>query len=707
MFASKSLVLGTLGLLAVSALGQVPQVPEQPEKYQWLEDVWGKKSIEWVKAHNKRSETELKGDPRFSEYEKVATRILESPDRLPAPDFENGKIFNTWQDAKHVRGILRVTSQRDYVSANPHWKTVLDIDALAKRDKRDWVMDRNIPQFPGDKRILIGLSDGGEDAVTLREFDLNKGQFVKNGFVLPRSKQQAAWVNDNELLVATDWGKGTMTTSGYAFVIKSLKRGQPLSAANEIFRGKREDTFAWPSSVDDGMGHKLNLISRALDFFNTETYVILGNKPRLLGLPKKSNVVDVINGQFVFYIDEDWTPAGSKHRFAKGSVLSVDFAAMKRDPLHLKPKTVFEPSSKEFFQAALPTKHCLVLTTMLNVQGQAYVCRMGANGAWNKVRLSVPENSAVDILSANRSDDKFFLSVVNFLRPSSYFLGDGRTNKLDLVKSRKSQFNSSDLVSEQYWATSKDGTRVPYFIVHKRGIALDGSNPTHMTAYGGFSAPSTPYYDPIMGKLWLEKGGVFVLANIRGGSEFGPAWHEAGLKTHRQRIYDDFAAVANDLFERKITSPSKLGISGGSNGGLLMGVQMTQHPEMYNAISIEIPLLDMLRFEHIAAGSSWTGEYGTVANPDERKFLAYISPYNRLDPNANYPEPLIFTTTKDDRVGPVHARKFAARMEEFGKPFYYYEILEGGHSSGADLKQKATTDAVLYSYFARKLFDKN
>ncbi len=694
-----------LGLMAFSVYGQVPQVPEQVEKYQWLEDVWGKKSIDWVKAHNQRSEKELKGDSRFKEFEKIATRILESPDRLPIPDFENGKVFNTWQDSKHVRGILRVTTQKDYLSANPHWKTVLDIDALAKKDKRNWLMDRNVAQFPGDKRILVGLTDGGEDAVTMREFDLAKGKFVKNGFNLPRAKQGVAWVDDNELLVATDWGKGTMTYSGYAFVVKSVKRGQPLSSAKEIFRGKKEDTLVYPGSMDDGAGHKLNTISRALDFFNTETFIVSGHKPRHLGVPKKCNPIDLVDGQFVFYIDEDWTPTGSKHKFVKGSVLSVGFSALKRDPEHLKPTIIFQPTGSEFFQAVQATKHTLLLTTMLNVNGQAYVCKMGSNGTWKKTKLPVPANAAVDILSANRSDDKFFLSIRGFLLPSSIFLGDGSTAKLTKVKSRKSQFNASDLVNEQYWAVSKDGTKVPYFIVHKKGNTLDGNNPTHMTAYGGFSAPSTPYYDPIMGKLWLEKGGVFVLANIRGGSEFGPAWHDAGLKTHRQRIYDDFAAVANDLFTRKITSPEKLGISGGSNGGLLMGVQMTQHPEMYKAISIEIPLLDMLRFEKIAAGSSWTGEYGTVANPEERKFLAYISPYNRLDANVTYPEPLIFTTTKDDRVGPVHARKFAARMEEFGKPFFYYEILEGGHSSGADLKQKATTDAVLYNYFTKKLVD--
>jgi prolyl oligopeptidase len=308
-------------------------------------------------------------------------------------------------------------------------------------------------------------------------------------------------------------------------------------------------------------------------------------------------------------------------------------------------------------------------------------------------------------VSTNWSDDQFFLSLQGFLTPPSLLLGDAATGALHQAKTMPARFDASADVVEQLTAVSKDGTKVPYFVVRRQAIRYDGSNPTLLTAYGGFQLSETPTYSPIDGKLWLERGGVFVLANIRGGGEFGPAWHEAGLKTHRQHIYDDFAAVAQDLVKRRITSPRRLGIRGGSNGGLLMGVEMTQHPDMWNAIEILVPLLDMLRFEHIAAGASWVGEYGSVSVPDERAFLASISPYNQLKPDVNYPEPLIFTTTKDDRVGPVHARKFAAKMEEFKKPFFYQEIIEGGHDIGADLKEQANTYAVEFTYLTRKLMD--
>lgn len=377
----------------------------------------------------------------------------------------------------------------------------------------------------------------------------------------------------------------------------------------------------------------------------------------------------------------------------------------RREPLHLKPSVVFAPTATEFVQSVDTTKNRLLLTTLENVQGRIYVYTPGAGGAWTAKKLDVPDNRTVSIVSANWSDDQFFLSITGFLNPSELLLGDARASTLKSAKTLPPQFDASADVVEQLEAVSKDGTKVPYFVVRPKGIKYDGTNPTLLTAYGGFQISLTPRYPPAVGKLWLERGGVFAVANIRGGGEFGPAWHEAGLKTHRQRIYDDFAAVAQDLIARRITSPRRFGIMGGSNGGLLMGVEMNQHPQMWNAIVIQVPLLDMLRFEHIAAGASWVGEYGSVSIPEQRAFLASISPYNQLRPDVNYPEPLIFTTTKDDRVGPVHARKFAAKMEEFKKPFFYEEIIEGGHAAGADLKEEAKTDAVQYTYLTRKLMD--
>jgi prolyl oligopeptidase len=366
---------------------------------------------------------------------------------------------------------------------------------------------------------------------------------------------------------------------------------------------------------------------------------------------------------------------------------------------------VFAPTAQEFEQGLTTTKNHLILTTLDRVQGRAYVYTLASDGAWTRKRLPVEENQTVGIATASRTDDRFFVSVEGFLTPPSLWLGDAGDGSFAVAKSQKPLFDASGDIVEQLEATSKDGTKVPYFVVHRRDMPYNGSNPTLLTAYGGFQISSTPEYSPVDGKLWLEHGGVLVMANIRGGGEFGPAWHEAGLKTHRQRIYDDFYAVAQDLVTRKITSSQRLGIIGGSNGGLLMGVEFTQHPEMWKAVVIAVPLLDMLAYEHLSAGASWVGEYGSVSVPEERAFLASISPYNQLKPDAQYPEPFIFTTTKDDRVGPVHARKFAARMEEFHEPFLYDEITEGGHGAGADNKQEARLRAEYFTYLTMKLMD--
>ena len=389
----------------------------------------------------------------------------------------------------------------------------------------------------------------------------------------------------------------------------------------------------------------------------------------------------------------------------QGSVVAFDLKALETHPEQPQPTVVFAPTTQEFVQEVAVTKNHLVLTTLEHVQGRAYTYKVGSNGEWTRKRLDVPDNHTVDIVTTNRSDDQFFFQLTGFLTPSSLLLGDAAAGSLKEAKTLPPQFDATNLIVEQLEAASKDGTQVPYFVVRRKDLKCDGNNPTLLEAYGGFQISETPSYSGIVGKLWLERGGVYVLANIRGGGEFGPAWHEAGLKTHRQRIYDDFAAVGQDLVTRKITSPRKLGIVGGSNGGLLMGVEMTQHPELWHAIVIQVPLLDMLRFEQIAAGASWVGEYGSVSKPDQRAFLASISPYNQLKPDVNYPEPLIFTTSKDDRVSPVHARKFAARMEEFHEPFFYDEIVEGGHAAGADLKEEARTWAEQYTYLTRKLMD--
>jgi prolyl oligopeptidase len=680
---------------------------EQADNYTWLEDIHGERQLAWVKAENERTAAVLEKNPHFAPLEAEALKVRESPDRLPRPQFRNGVVYNTWRDAAHVRGIVRRTSLKDYLTEEPNWETVLDYDALSKTDNQSWVGEGLNCLEPENELCLVGLSAGGEDAETLREMDLKTAKFVPDGFVLPHGKQSVAWVDKDTLLIARDWGPGTMSEAGYPITIRRWKRGQPLESALEVFRGDVKDNGYGddPFVLVDGQGHHAVIVQRSLSTFAHENYLLLPDGPKKLALPLKARITGMSNGRLLVTLDEDWTPQGPSTKIAEGSVIALELAAIEKDQVQLKPTVVFAPSAQEFDQFSFMTKNHMILATLEHVQQRAYVYAVGSDGKWSRKRLPVPDNLTIKSGTSSRTDDRFFLGLEGFLTPPSLWLGDAAKGSFALAKSQKPQFDASADVVEQLEATSKDGTKVPYFVVHRKDMLLDGSNPTLLTAYGGFEVANTPYYSPVVGKLWLEHGGVYVLANIRGGGEFGPAWHEAGLKTHRQRIYDDFYAVAQDLATRKITTSRRLGIIGGSNGGLLMGVEFTQHPEMWKAVVIQVPLLDMLGFEHLSAGASWVGEYGSVSVPAERAFLASISPYNQLRPDVNYPEPLIFTTTKDDRVGPAHARKFAARLEEFHKPFFYDEITEGGHGEGADEKQAARTDAECFTYLMMKLMD--
>jgi prolyl oligopeptidase len=687
---------------AGSQAAAMPPLPE--DKYIWLEDATGEKALAWVKAENERTAKVFDADPRLAVFTSDALRISEAQDRLPYPSFAGKKILNFWQDAEHVRGITRETTLADYVTAKPTWKTLLDYDAIGKQENKSWVNHGMNCLYPGDRYCLVTLSVGGEDANTMREFDLQTGKFVEGGFVLPHSKQNVSWVDKDTLLVARDWGAGTMTKSGYAFVVKEWKRGTPLDAAKEVFRGKESDMLAGGFTMRDAQNDELTVFLRQVTFFESTHEIQTPGGLKPLAIPVKSNPSGLIDGRFLLSIQEDWTPDGQTKTFKKGSLLEMNLKDVKADPAHLKPTVVFEPTDQEFLSDVGMTRTHLLITTLNHVQGKAYVYSPTKTG-WTRKELPVPQNVTVGFVAASDTDESFFLDITGFLTPSSLWLGDAASGSLTLEKTEPARFDASKDVVEQLEATSKDGTKVPYFLVRPKDMKYDGTQPTLLTAYGGFESSSTPYYDSQLGKLWLEHGGAFVLANIRGGGEFGPAWHEAGLKTHRQRIYDDFAAVGEDLIARKITTPRHLGIEGGSNGGLLMGVEMTQRPDLWNAIVIQVPLLDMLRFEQIAAGASWVGEYGSVSVPEERAFWLKTSPYTQLKPDGKYPEPFIFTTSKDDRVGPQHARKFAARMEEYHLPFYYDEILEGGHGAGADLKQRARTEAETYLYLTKKLMD--
>jgi prolyl oligopeptidase len=675
------------------------------DPYLWLEEAHGDRATAWVQAENAKTLPILEKDPHYAEYFSEALAIAEAKDRIPEPNTMGGAVFNFWQDEAHARGYWRRTTLESYETSSPVWATELDVDQLAESEKANWYLKDIVPEEPAEQRCLIYLSDGGEDAVTIREFDIPAAKFVDGGFALPRGKQRVAWEDDDTLLVSREWTPGEITASGYPFIVKRLKRGEALKDATEIFRGSAGDGGygVAPFTLNDGSGNRLMLISRPLTTFETEKYVVTGDLVRQLTLPKKARIRDLMAGKLIVSLEEDWKPG--EVTFRSGSLVALDLAALKVDPAHLRPVAIYVPGPRETLGDVSASKDRLIVTTYDNVRGRASVYRVDGAGNWTSQRLGLPDNATIGIADVDLHSDQVFFDVTGFLQPNSLWLADASSCALSQVKTLPPKFDASHDVTEQMEAVSKDGTKVPYFIVHPAGMKLDGSNPTILYAYGGFQISETPRYSGTMGKLWLERGGVYVLANIRGGGEFGPAWHEAGLKTHRQVVYDDFAAVAEDLMARDVTSPRRLGIQGGSNGGLLMGVEYNQHPEYWNAVDIQVPLLDMVRFEKIDAGSSWVGEYGSVSNPDEAAFLAKISPYANVRRGVTYPEAFIWTTTKDDRVGPQHARKFAARLAEYGIPYYFYEVVEGGHASGANLRERAHTTALEMTYFTRKLVD--
>jgi prolyl oligopeptidase len=690
-------------LAAASAMSAAKAQTASDDPYLWLEDVSSPKAMDWVDAHNARSTAVLEADPRYQQYYSEALEIAQAKDRIPYGTFIGGQIYNFWQDADHVRGIWRRTSLESYAAGNPQWETVLDLDSLASSEKANWVWKGAQCARPAERRCLINLSDGGEDAVTIREFDLQTRTFVKSGFKLAKGKQDATWLDENTLLVSREWKPGELTESGYAYVVKRLKRGQPLSAAVELFRGTKKDVSAGAGVLRDAEDRTLPVIVEGTDFWHSKNFVIGPKGNRRIGIPEKAQLVDMIGGRVIIQTQEAWSAGGKD--FPAGSLLSVDLAQLRANPAHLKPTLIYAPGPREALEGASAAKGALLVSILDNVRGRTLVFKPGANDTWTRSPLELPDNSTIAIADASHKNDQAFLAVTNFLIPPSLWLADAGTGEIKEIMRQPAKFDASGLVAEQREAVSTDGTRIPYFLVHRKDIKLDGSNPTLLYAYGGFESSQTPTYGAITGKLWLEKGGVYALANIRGGGEFGPAWHEAGLGTKRQIIYDDFASVAKDMIANKITSPRRLGIRGGSNGGLLMGVEFIQHPDLWNAVDIEVPLLDMIRISKIAAGASWEGEYGSIDDPAVRAFWEKTSPYQNLKRDGKYPMPFIFTTTKDDRVGPQHARKFAARMEEYGLPFLYYENTEGGHAAGANLKQAAHTSALEMIYLTRRLMD--
>jgi prolyl oligopeptidase len=685
--------------LAAAALAS-----DSDDPYLWMEEIQGERAVAWAKAENERTLKLLQADPRFAELHADAVAILNAKDRIPSVSFAGPQddLRNFWQDADHVRGIWRRTALDTYRAESPPWEVLIDVDALAKAENANWVWSGTECLPPDDRLCLVSLSDAGKDAVFVREFDTAARKFVEGGFSLPEGKHRLAWLDADTILVATEWQKGELTTAGYPYIVKSVRRGQPLSEARELFRGDAKDGGYGvnPFVLRDAAGAVAAVMaSRPLDTFTRDYYFIGDTAPVKLPLPPKSTVQGFVQGRLVFTLEEDWPAWNMK----QGDLADFDLAALEAEPERAVPQLVLRPGPRESIEEVATTRNRLLVALYENVQGAIFAFETSGK-TWTRSKLDrLPGNSSINIGAASDHSDRLIATAQSFLTPTTQWLADAATARVERLKALTPRFDASNHLVEQFDATSKDGTKIPYFVVRPRGVKLVGAAPTLLYAYGGFQASMTPWYSGIVGKLWIERGGTFVVANIRGGGEFGPAWHNAGLKEHRQKVFDDFFAVSEDLIARKITSPRRLGIMGGSNGGLLMGVALTQRPELYNALVIQVPLFDMIRYTRIGAGASWVGEYGDPAVPAERAFIERYSPYQNLRSGRRYPEVFIETSTTDDRVHPAHARKAAARLAELGYPYLYYENMEGGHSAAANLNQAALIDALEFTYLSRRL----
>lgn len=574
---------------------------------------------------------------------------------------------------------------------------LLDIDAMAAKDSVKWVFKGSVGLYPKYDRYIINLSKGGGDAVVRREFDVTTKSFIDDGFKIDQSKGGANYRDENTLIISSDFGKGTMTNSGYPRQVKLWKRGTPITDAKLIFEGNVEDVSSSGFVIRDAEKEYLMLL-RGMTFYTSKKFIYENDKLIELDIPEDAGVSDLLNNQLIISLKSDWTVNGTTYK--QGSIVSAKFTSLITGKKEVM--LVFEPDEFTSVSAISSTKNKLLINILTNVKNELYIYSF-ENGKWGKVKVAAPDYGTISLGSLDEFSDQYFLNYQNFLTPPSLYLADAQSNSVKLIKSLPAFFDGEKYKVDQFKVKSKDGTLVPYFVISSKTAEYNGKNPTLIYAYGGFEVSSLPTYSSIRGNAWLENGGVFVLANIRGGGEFGPKWHQAGLKEKRQNVYNDFYAVAEDVIARKITSNKNLGIMGGSNGGLLIGVAITQRPDLYNAAVCQVPLLDMKRFNKLLAGASWMGEYGDPDKPEEWEYIKKISPYHNLKKDVKYPEVLFTTSTRDDRVHPGHARKMAAKMMSMGYKIYYYENTEGGHAGSSTNDQIAKASALEYSYLLMKL----
>ena len=672
------------------------------DPYLWLENIEGEEALNWVRAQNDRSLEALQSDPRFDDLYQEALSVLTSDARLPLGQVHNGAVYNFWQDDEHVRGIWRRASIDSYRTGVPEWETVLDVDALAEAEGENWIRGSTACLSPDYEHCMVELSYGGKDAAVWREFNTKTKSFVDGGFFLPEAKTSVGWIDQDTLIVGTDWGEGSMTDSGYPKEVRIWKRGDALEDATPFFTAEQTDVgaFAFTEQTDDG---PIAMTQRAKTFFEYEYFAQLGDgAPTKMPLPLNANYQGLLDGRAIFLLREAWSHNGDD--YAQGALVAYDVTSGDAE-------LIFLANQSQSIESVGVGKTNIVIQFLEDVSGKAARLTRRNNGTWKSKEIKLPENGVVDLVSSGGGTDDAMFSFESMTTPDSLFYVDAK-NKVSKVAETTPFYNADDIVVEQRFAESSDGTSIPYFVMAKESVLEAGNAPTIQYGYGGFLAailpvyyedPSRPQHGALAGLMWVKRGGVMVLSNIRGGSEYGPRWHEAALKENRQLGFDDFIAISEDLIADGVTSPEKLGIIGRSNGGLLMGAVMTQRPDLYAAIDIGVPLLDMKRYNKLLAGASWMGEYGNPDIAEEWAYISKYSPYQLLEADAGYPKVLFYTSTKDDRVHPGHARKAAAKMADLGYDFYYYENIEGGHGGTANQDQLAFRTALEYVYFVRQL----
>lgn len=680
----------------------VPGVPgPEQDPYIWLEEARSPEALEWVAKENERTLAAFEADPRFAELKAEALAIFDSEDRIPFVSFRPDGLYNFWQDKANPKGLLRRTTLESYRTAKPEWDVILDIDALAAAEGKEWVYQGSTCLPPALNKCMIALSDGGEDATIMREFDTTTKQFVEGGFVLDvKSQGGISWIDEDTLLVGRGFGEGTLTESEYPFTSRVWKRGTDIADAPEIFRGEASDVWASASLLRDNTGTiHARTAFRGVSFHESLYFVEKDGAWLALDIPKKASPYGIVDGHLLISTDVDWTVDGQT--FPADSLVAVDLEEWKADPNGARKTLVWAPGERQTKQGGAITGNALFVTLLDNVVGKVLEFNF-ADGHWVSRQVALPDNATLGIAASSDETDQIMYTVSDFLNPTTLYYTDGSAAPA-VLKTSPAYFDPAGMDVEQHQATSKDGTKIPYFIVKPKGMALDGNTPTLMTGYGGFQIARLPAYLGSTGKLWMERGGAYVLANLRGGGEFGPNWHQTAIRENKQRTWDDFIAVGDDLVKRGFTSPAHLGIQGGSQGGLLVGTAFTQRPDLFGAAIVQIPLFDMLRYHVIGRGASWIGEYGDPRIPEQRAWIEGYSPYQKIVAGVDYPAPFLWASTADDRTHPAHARKGAARLKELGQPYYYFEDTTGGHSGGVDNDQRAKLQALQYIYLMQRL----